>query len=538
MAPGRQPSSREITRPRFRRRADLCQFLQNAENARQQPPINASADSKADVVCDSGAKRDPDPAKWTAKFAFTVPAVTIDLDVTEPPFYSANATVPFSDVIRAFENALQSRARTLGYPASGLLIERCKGKDCGHDWSCSMEWEQGVGYQARCEHRHRRTKVAPGAPTPSIDDFKRRLSLIATAVLSPPWSPRGPNPTDGPQVYAVNGPITYGVLLDRSTSMKDNDPGNRKRRLFFDAVIYPAITRGRVKRLLVASFGTDVRLVECFKQGGDLDQARRCYMREATADGSTDLLGAVDRLVGELGPGDLVWLLTDGMHTTTIDGCPHDDGTGCGPPEVGTATWCPGPKYWACYDQKMVDAGKRLRADGRAVFALFLKGARGNESTLRQLGQIRGSADANRLVPLENGEDQRTQERRLTTIGLGVFDSSVAMLPQPHHDCSMLGAAVRCRDTIQFDVGPNSPELQVRWNNWIVDKQKQVVNLPSAGLSLAPGNPSAVDGTGVTVRLAITDGVTSLLWSPPAGQKLAAARWTVEIDYQVTEMEK
>jgi len=511
--------------------ADLCQFLKNAEINRRQPPINALPNTLVDVDCDSGAMRDPDPSKWAPRFAFTVPTVTIDLDENEPPFYANNkAKVPFRDLVSAFEDTLRARAAALGYPASGLLINRCKGKKCDHEWSCSINWEQRDqqdDYRAQCEHR-RRGQIVPTATTPSSEDLKRKLALVAERVLVPPWFPQSKTTTNGPLVEV---PTAYAVALDRSDSMMTNDPDRRKTRLFFDTVIQPALTRGQVRRLLVASFADDVRLLECFnrKHGGDVNdvnQARRCFMREAVPGGLTNLIGGMDRLVGELGRSDAVWILTDGVQSVKITDCPQDTRA----------------KYVACLKRRIVDVGRRLASDRRSVFALFLKGTVGNEDMVKQIGQIRDQADTGRYVVLDNEGNFHKQEQDLIALGQSAIQRSIATLPLPEHQCGTSGVNDHCHDTLNFEVGPNSSELRIHWRNLIVDKL--FVHLQSGGpngqgFGLATGNPSATSQTtGVTVGMAMTDGVTTISWTVPQGRKLTPTQWTIEIDYDVTGVDQ
>jgi hypothetical protein len=505
---------------------DLCGFLQKIESIRQQPPINASPRTKADIICDATS------SGQTARFAFTERAPTIGFDKARPDLYPPDGE-PYNEVVAEFEGAFREQAKTFGYTLPDKSVSECLlKKSCKTDWICRVDWDNG--YAAYCERRGREAQEKiQEPPTLAFDDLKARLLRVASQVLPSPrtTSHRGDTPR-------AETPITYGVLLDRSGSMNTSDPGGLRRRHFFDVIVAPAIEQGTINRLLLVSYAGDVKHQDCFDRGhGDtVDQARRCFMKETTSEGKTNLLGAAKDMAPRLGPKDVVWLLTDGADSVRIPECPPDKGTGC-IAETPDQTDCPGPQYRACKLEKISEAGSSLAAAGRQIYALFFHSPVGQENALRQLAKIRGNAGEGRLLPLDNGPGRDGQDAYLTVLGRVMVGQSIAALLLPRqHACLTQGAALHCINNYDVDVSQNSSELVVHWDDKIVENQR--IYLPTPKITLAPGSPIAVDPKGVTVQMEVRDGVTRLKWSPPAGKRLEASPWKVELQYDVTGVAK
>jgi hypothetical protein len=493
---------------------DIYLFIDEAEKARIQPPINAPLDTRSDVVSSAAAFSSNDQVSWATKFALTEPSVGIDLIEEKPAFMDQNS---FARAIAGARQAFIKQAQELQFPPNSVIVDVCKTAICPHQWRCSIDYDQQTGHQFVCEHRPRGTQ-ARTSWTPDVDNLIEEMTKVARGVLTPLWSPAVAE--QGGDVELDRGPVTYGVLLDRSKSTSENDPGGQKRRFFYDSVIEPAIRQDAVCRLIVVSFSDTVKQALCYDRTKqtDLDFARRCYMQQVSADGRTNLIDAAQALAPQLAPDDVVWVLTDGMHNT---GQPRDH---------------------------LSEVGKTL-SDEHSVYAVFLKGPSGDELALRDLTQLRAQSDDGRFLFLDNAEAPSEQRKRLVELGVTSINQSLSAIVTPRRDCQADGpSAFRCRLMLDVDVA-GTIGLRLPWDRIVVGDQSVEARMLSrdgapvkgqlaAPVAVARGNPVIKHESGFTLTLQITEAATYLTWTPSAAAAVGSSRWRVEFRYVQTGVEK
>lgn len=530
---------------------DVCNDLRRTEALRYQPPISAPESERSDIVCESPSHGNTSQPNWAAHFAFSIPTISIGLDqTTRPEFMGNNA---FTSLLDAAQSVFEEHARTMGIPSGSLVVGRCE-SPCHQDWVCRADWGQQTGYGMTCRQHPREIGVGI-SEAPTLDEFRNRFGLRAQRIIVPSWAPQVSGRTS-PRIEAT-APVTYAVLLDRSASMGNSDtPGNdtdgRKRRLFFDAVIAPALWAGRVQRFLVASFSEDVRVLSCFDRTNqpNVDQARRCFLQEITANGGTNLTRAARLLAAQLSEHDVVFVVSDGAHSMLdpecgafVDSTRSSCGSGEAPLhyETHTPTICTTPQFYQCRSEQLRRSGQQL-AQGRTVIAVFLAGIAGDPAALHELAQIRNLAtDGGRFVILDNVENPSDQVRRLSEVGLTNIGRGIDTISATTPTCDDEGEALLCRVNAERIDVRDGTQVVIRWERRVVSQQVIVVrpmstrnestNTAGTVATLSQRRPSETFENGVRLLATFGDDATRLVWSVPTGQPTPTGRWSIEFQY-------
>lgn len=517
--------------------ADLCMDLKEASQRRTAAGISGTFAINCETSNKAADKR----------FALTTPAVQVDLRDEVPPFFPGGDKA-FHEFLTRTTSVLRRECQSTGLPASALQIGRCTGSSCHGDWYCQFDWDEQVGFGVQCRNEGTRS-VAGVTESPTLADFERRVASLATRICSGPGNkPGGVKKADSPHLdmgASKGGSVSYAVMLDRSASMgssggNGNDPGGWKRRAFFNNIIQPAILAGRLSRLIVVSFASDVRTAFCFDQTSQpsLDEARRCFMAEVGSDGDTDLIGAARKLVPVLKEGEVVWVLTDGEQSRLVPECASFLSRAYGEMEQGRR------EYSRCVREQLSAVARPL-ADHRTVYAIFLAGITGNAAALEELTRLRGEAIGGRFIVLNNKESTQDQERRLAELGATALGQGIEALPKARHKCDPEGGKLWCRLVSEVEISAAQSELHIRWEDEHISNQRILLNRQASpsregGKSrnqqeflLTEQQPESRGDAGLQLKAQFVSGATVITWLG-AAQPLQSNRWRVEVQYERT----
>ncbi|MBI5527548.1 MAG: hypothetical protein HY897_14530 [Deltaproteobacteria bacterium] len=300
---------------------DLCRFADEAEKARQQPPI--SERYRADVFCNADMRKHQAESEWSSRFAIISPSISIEFDPSPPPFSGGEALANHLLLLNKFKSTVEKRAEDLGYSSANTSVSFCSpGARCGNPWKCWLDWDGGRGYRGNCLHVPRGERI-PGRWSPLEKDLLASFERIAQRALVPPWSPAAATLTPPPLEMKLTTPAPHLVLMDASLSMMANDPDGAKRRSFFLYTLHPLIAAKKVQQLYVASFADRAARSECFNaQTPDIDRARKCFDGKIGArKGGTYLMQAVEETTYDIPKDTIVWVLTDGIDTKSDRVC-------------------------------------------------------------------------------------------------------------------------------------------------------------------------------------------------------------------------
>jgi len=380
---------------------DLYNFINETSKILYQPPISFDKEYKHEITSKTYSDDSTSSTSFQSKFSFYIPQITVGISKNISPYIPKDiGEYLITSIVKSFENETKSY--------SNISIEECVSMEhCStFFWQCLLNYNSNYGYQLQCINKFGLT--IPSEISLSSEEFKKNITSVIKKIIESPWKI---SRKDIQQACIESKiPKSHVVLLDRSGSMKQNDPNNEKRRRFYDMIIRPLLEENKIIKLYVISFSDDIQYEVCFdkndKGKSDLEFAFNCFLKHIKSNGLTNLIQSIKAMKEKISSQEklITWILSDGIDTEVKGECEKEI-------PISFDSKSRNKKINNCISEKIKEAANIISSfKNNTIYSFYLKGqndenGKGKE-VIEEIALIRSEADKGRFLKLENNNSQ------------------------------------------------------------------------------------------------------------------------------------